>query len=153
MRNTHSRTTARRAGAGLTGFAALAAAAVLTAPSAMASIDTLTVEGSNYTVDKEYTISVTVSGAAAGLLVYFSDNGDFIGSPKVPWPPGHSSIAWTPAKTGKHTITVSQGSYNASTIVDVQAAAIGSGSSSSGSGFGPNGPFGSGSSGTTPNNK
>ncbi len=148
-----SRPGVRRAGLGATGFAALAAAAVLAAPAALASVDTVTVEGSGYTVGKEYTISVTVSGAAAGLLVYYSDNGDFIGSPKVPWPPGKSSIAWTPGTTGQHTITVEQGGFTRSVVVEVKDKPIGSGSSSSGSGFGPGGPLGSGSSGTTPDNK
>ncbi|WP_067700864.1 hypothetical protein [Nocardia jejuensis] len=146
-------TTARRAGAGLTGFAALATAAVLTASSASASIDSISVDGSNHTVGTEYTVSVTVSGAPAGLLVYFSDNGNAIAGPKVPLPPGHASIAWTPSDKGQHVITASQGSYTASTIVQVEDAPLGSGSSSSGSGFGPAGPLGSGSSGTTPGNK
>ncbi|WP_067716669.1 hypothetical protein [Nocardia yamanashiensis] len=153
MRITPARISLRRTGIGATGIAALAAAAVLAAPAALASVDTVTVEGSGYTVGKEYTISVTVSGAPAGLLVYYSDNGDFIGKPKVPWPPGKSSTAWTPSTAGKHTITVEQGGFTRSVVVDVQEQPIGSGSSSSGSGFGPGGPLGSGSSGTTPDNK
>ncbi|MGX1805554.1 hypothetical protein ACWIGI_07545 [Nocardia sp. NPDC055321] len=150
MRITPSRT-ARRAGAGFTGLAALAAAAVLSAPQALAAVDSVTVDGSDFRVGTEYTISATHSGAAAGLLVYFSDNGEFIGSPKVPWPVGQSSIAWTPSTAGKHIITVEQGGHTRSTVVEVQDAPLGSGSSTSGSGFGPAGPLGSGSSGTTGN--
>ncbi|MEU0544076.1 hypothetical protein [Nocardia sp. NPDC005978] len=150
MRITPSRT-ARRAGAGITGFAALAATAVLAAPQAVAAVDSVTVDGSDHRVGTEYTISATHSGAAAGLLVYFSDNGEFIGGPKVPWPVGQSSIAWTPATTGKHIITVEQGGYTRSVVVEVRDAPLGSGSSTSGSGFGPAGPLGSGSSGTTGN--
>ncbi|GAB4589404.1 hypothetical protein [Nocardia sp. IFM 10818] len=152
MRNTPQRIAARRAGVGVTGFAALAAAAVLTAPSAFATVDSVTVDGSDHRVGTEYTISATLSGAAAGLLVYFSDNGNFIGGAKVPWPPGHSSIEWTPDTKGQHIITVEQGGYTKSIIVDVKDAPLGSGSSSTGSGFGPGGPLGSGSSGTTPGN-
>lgn len=151
MRNTPARTTAaRRAGAGITGFAALAAAAVLSAPSALAAVDSVTVDGSDYRVGTEYTISATLSGAAAGLLVYYSDNGEFVGGPRIPWA-GKSDTVWTPSSTGKHIITVEQGGYTRSTVVTVKDAPLGSGSSTSGSGFGPAGPLGSGSSGKTGN--
>ncbi|MBF6182978.1 hypothetical protein [Nocardia otitidiscaviarum] len=140
---------AARAGVGLTGFAAAAAVAVLTAPAACAAVETVTVEGSTFRVGGEYTISATLGGASAGLLVYFSDNGEFIGAPKVPWPPGRSSITWKPETAGQHIITVEQGGSHRSVTVDVKQAPIGSGSSSTGSGFGPGGPLGSGSSGTT----
>ncbi|MEV6072679.1 hypothetical protein AB0L82_39575 [Nocardia sp. NPDC052001] len=153
MRIAPPRITARRAGAGITGFAAIAAAAVIAAPTACAAVDTVTVEGSNFQVDTEYTISATLSGASIGLLVYFSDNGQFIGSPKVPWPVGHSSITWKPSTKGQHIITVEQGGSTQSTTVTVADKPLGSGSSSSGSGFGPAGPLGSGSSGTTGNGK
>lgn len=143
-----SRRTAR-AGVGITGFAALAAVAVLTAPSALATVETVSVDGSEHRVGSEYTISATLGGASVGLLVYFSDNGEFIGSPKVPWPPGHSSITWKPESAGQHIITVEQGGTHKSVVVQVKDAPLGSGSSSSGSGFGPGGPLGSGSSGTT----
>ncbi|WP_067568687.1 hypothetical protein [Nocardia acidivorans] len=149
MRIASPRSAARRAGVGITGFAAVAAAAILAAPTACAAVDTVTVEGSNFQVDSTYTLSATLSGASAGLLVYFSDNGEFIGSPKVPWPVGHASISWTPSTKGQHIITVEQGGSTRSTVVNVADKPIGSGSSSSGSGFGPAGPLGSGSSGTT----
>ncbi|MFI6868014.1 hypothetical protein [Nocardia sp. NPDC050406] len=148
MSSTPFRRTAR-AGLGLTGFAAVAAVAVLAAPSAYAAVETVTVEGSGFRVGSEYTISATLGGASVGLLVYFSDNGEFIGGPKVPWPPGHSSITWKPETAGQHIITVEQGGTHQSVVVDVKEAPLGSGSSSSGSGFGPGGPLGSGSSGTT----
>ncbi|WP_405134492.1 hypothetical protein [Nocardia sp. NBC_01388] len=151
MRNAPPRITTRTAGAGITGFAALAVVAALTAPTACAAVDTVSVSGSNYQVGTQYTISADLSGASVGLLVYFSDNGNFIGSPKIPSPPGHSSISWTPSDKGQHILTVSQGNSTQSTIVNVSDAPIGSGSSSSGSGFGPAGPLGSGSSGNTSN--
>lgn len=151
MRNTPPRITARRAGVGITGFAALAAAAVLATPSAIAAVDTVSVDQSSLVVNKPYTVSATLSGASVGLLVYFSDNGNAIGAPKVPWPPGHASIGWTPNSSGQHTLTVSQGNNSQSIVVTVADAPLGSGSSSTGSGFGPGGPLGSGSSGTTPN--
>ncbi|NNH74727.1 hypothetical protein HLB23_33590 [Nocardia uniformis] len=149
MRTTRSRNTARRAGVGITGFAAMAAAVVLTAPSAFAAVESVSVDGSDYRVGGEYTISATLGGASVGLLVYFSDNGEFIGAPKVPWPPGKSSITWKPETTGQHILTVEQGGTHKSVVVNVKDAPLGSGSSSSGSGFGPGGPLGSGSSGTT----
>ena len=153
MRNAPSSITARRAGVGITGFTALAAATVLASPSALAAVDTVSLDASSPVKGKEYTISATLSGASVGLLVYFSDNGQFIGSPKVPWPPGHSSIAWTPSTSGQHILTVEQGGSTKSIVVQVGEPPIGTGSSSTGSGFGPGGPLGSGSSGTTPDNK
>ncbi|MBL1075723.1 hypothetical protein JK358_15110 [Nocardia sp. 2] len=150
MRSTDTRIIARRAAGTATGLAALAAVAVLAAPSALAKVDSISVDGANHAVGKQYTITVKLSGAAAGLLVYFTDNGNFIGGPKVPWPPGSATISWTPSEKGQHVITAEQGGYTASTVVQVGDEPIGSGSSSSGSGFGPGGPLGSGSSGTTP---
>ncbi|BAW03828.1 hypothetical protein NS14008_33495 [Nocardia seriolae] len=136
---------------GLTGFAALAATAVIAAPDALAAVDTVSIDQKNVVVDKAYTISATLSGASIGLLVYFSDNGNEIGPPRIPSPPGHASISWRPSTTGRHIITASQGPNSQSIVVDVADAPFGSGSTSSGSGFGSAGPLGSGSSGTTPN--
>ncbi|WP_433563478.1 Ig-like domain-containing protein [Nocardia sp. CA-151230] len=151
MRNTPPRISARRAGVGITGFAALAAAAVVAAPVSLAAVDTVSIDQTNPVVDKAYTISATLSGASIGLLVYFSDNGNEIGPPKIPSPPGHASISWRPTTSGQHVITASQGPNSQSIVVQVADAPLGSGSSSTGSGFGPAGPLGSGSSGTTPN--
>ncbi|GAB2542760.1 hypothetical protein [Nocardia heshunensis] len=151
MRNTPSGVGARRAAVGITGFAALAAAAVLAAPASLAAVDTVSVDQGTLVVDTTYTVSATLSGASIGLLVTFTDNGHDIGAPKVPWPVGHASIAWKPNTSGKHTLTASQGPNSQSIVVQVADAPLGSGSSSSGSGFGPAGPLGSGSSGTTGN--
>ncbi|MTE16561.1 hypothetical protein [Nocardia aurantiaca] len=151
MRNTPLRSSARRTGVGITGLAALGAAAVLAAPAALATVDSVSVSSNDLHVGKAYTVNASLSGAAAGLLVHFSDNGNEIGAPKVPWPPGSASISWTPDTSGQHIITVEQGGYTKSIVVQVADAPLGSGSSSTGSGFGPAGPLGSGSSGTTPN--
>ncbi|WP_054815945.1 hypothetical protein [Nocardia arizonensis] len=124
----------RGSGLGLTVFAAATAVTVLAAPSASAAVDSVTVSGTGYVVGSTYTIEAQLSGASAGLLVYFSDNGEFIGAPQVPWPPGHASISWKPSTAGQHIITVEQGGSTKTTVVDVtKPGQTGSGSASSGS--------------------
>ncbi|MEV6388497.1 hypothetical protein [Nocardia xishanensis] len=121
----------RGAGAGLTALAATAVT-VLAAPSASAAVQSVSVEGSDHKVGTTYTITAEVGGASGGLLVYFSDNGEFIGAPKVPWPPGSSTIEWKPSTPGQHIITVEQGGSTKSIVVEVSKASSG-GTGSSGS--------------------
>ncbi|WP_067840859.1 hypothetical protein [Nocardia lijiangensis] len=131
--------TRRGAGVGITAMAA-AAVTVLAAPSAYAAVQSVSVEGSNHKVGTTYTITAEVGGASGGLLVYFSDNGEFIGAPKVPWPPGSATIEWKPSTPGQHILTVEQGGSTKSIVVEVDKASSGgsgsSGSASSGSGTG-----------------
>ncbi|MBF6211365.1 hypothetical protein IU433_07405 [Nocardia puris] len=124
--------TRHTAGAGLTAFAAVAAVTVLAAPAAHAAVTSVSVDGGNHRVGQTYTITAKVGGASGGLLVYFSVNGEFIGAPKVPWPPGTATIEWTPSQPGEHIITVEQGGSTKSIMVDVGKASSG-GSGSSGS--------------------
>ena len=134
MRNTAPRISARRAGVGITGFAALAAAIVLAAPASVAAVDTVSIDPGNLVVDQAYTVSATLSGASIGLLVTFSDNVKQIGPPKIPSPPGHVSISWRPITSGRHILTASQGPNSQSIVVQVADAPFGSGSTSSGGG-------------------
>ncbi|BAD60036.1 Ig-like domain repeat protein [Nocardia farcinica] len=116
---------------------AAAAATVLVAPSAHASVQSLAVEGSTHVVGGTYTLTAQVGGASGGLLVYFSDNGEFIGAPTVPWPPGSATIDWQPSTPGRHILTAEQGGSTQSIVVAVEeAASPGSGSGSGGSGTG-----------------
>ncbi|MEU0544075.1 hypothetical protein ABZ319_29830 [Nocardia sp. NPDC005978] len=99
----------RRLGAGVASLAAAASIAVFAAPNAAATVDSITVSGSNHEINKEYTLSAKLSGAGIGLLVYWSVDGEDLSGPKVPMPIGQSSYPWKPTKAGKHLITCSQG--------------------------------------------
>ncbi|MGW4531554.1 hypothetical protein ACWEOI_11445 [Nocardia sp. NPDC004340] len=122
-------TTVRRLGAGLAGLAVITGGALAIqtheAPAAHATVDSITISGSNWTVGQTYTLSADLSGASFGLLVYWEDNGNPITSPasKVPWPPYHSSTDWTPNSPGQHVITLSQGSSTKSLVVNVSTVA------------------------------
>ena len=123
-----------RGGLAAAAFAAVTAVAVATAPGANAAVDAVAIEGSGtHVVGTTYTVQARLTGASAGLLVYFSDNGEFIGAPQVPWPPGQAQIAWKPTTPGQHIITVEQGGSVRSTVVNVTAASSGTGSSGTGS--------------------
>lgn len=66
----------RRIGVGVAGLAATAAVAVLAAPQAAATVDSVSISGSApYTINTGYTLTANLSGAGIGLLVYWSDNG------------------------------------------------------------------------------
>ncbi|MEV6767827.1 hypothetical protein AB0N05_04265 [Nocardia sp. NPDC051030] len=111
----------RHLGLGIAGLAAATGVvAVLAAPSAQATVDQIAVSGSDYKVGSTYTLSADLSGASIGLLVYWNDNGTSL-SPagKVPWPPGHASLDWTPKTAGQHVLTASQGSSTKSVVVNV----------------------------------
>ncbi|WP_280358081.1 hypothetical protein [Nocardia otitidiscaviarum] len=99
----------RRIGTGIAGFAAAATISVFAAPQASATVDSITVSGSDHVIDTEYQLSAKLSGAGIGLLVYWSDNGADISGPKVPWPVGEAHLSWTPTTPGRHLITCSQG--------------------------------------------
>ncbi|MFF0632431.1 hypothetical protein ACFYTS_07995 [Nocardia sp. NPDC004151] len=120
-------TTVRRLGAGLAGLAVIAggslAVATHEAPEAHATVDSITISGSNWTVGQTYTLSANLSGWEFGLLCYWEDNGNPITDPpsKVPWPVNHSSTDWTPTTPGKHTITLKQGSSTNTLIVNVSS--------------------------------
>ncbi|MTL10187.1 hypothetical protein GL307_00630 [Nocardia seriolae] len=114
----------RHLGIGLAGLAiATGAVAVVTtheAPAAHASVDSVTVSGSNWTVGNTYTLHASLSGASFGLLVYWSDNGNSLTpAGKVPWPPYNASLDWKPTTAGQHIITASQGSSTNTLIVNV----------------------------------
>ncbi|NNH74728.1 hypothetical protein HLB23_33595 [Nocardia uniformis] len=102
-------TFSRRIGTGVAGFATVAAVAVFAAPNASATVDSITVSGSNHVINTEYALTAKLSGAGIGLLVYWSDNGKDISGPKVPWPVGEAHLDWTPTTAGRHLITASQG--------------------------------------------
>ncbi|MET9491751.1 hypothetical protein [Nocardia sp. NPDC006630] len=108
----------RRIGAGVAGGAIAAAVAVFAAPQAGATVDSVTVSGSDpYTINTQYTLTAALSGAGIGLLVYWTDNGNTLTpAGKVPWPVGSSTLNWTPTTAGQHLITASQGG-NVKTIV------------------------------------
>ncbi|MFD7848203.1 hypothetical protein ACFV4K_35455 [Nocardia sp. NPDC059764] len=120
---------ARHLGAGLAVLAiATGAASVLAmhqAPAAHATVDSISISGSNWTVGQTYTLSANLSGWEFGLLCYWEDNGNPITDPaaKVPWPAYHSSTDWTPTTAGKHTITLKQGSSTNTLIVNVSTVA------------------------------
>ncbi|MFI6868013.1 hypothetical protein [Nocardia sp. NPDC050406] len=102
-------TFSRRIGTGIAGFATAAVVSVFAAPQASATVDAITVSGSNHVIDTEYALTAKLSGAGIGLLVYWSDNGEDISGPKVPWPVGEAHLNWTPKTPGRHLITCSQG--------------------------------------------
>ncbi|MFD7848202.1 hypothetical protein ACFV4K_35450 [Nocardia sp. NPDC059764] len=122
-------TTVRRLGAGLAGLAVVTGGALAMqtheAPAAHATVDSITISGSNWTVGQTYTLSANLSGWEFGLLCYWEDNGNPITDPaaKVPWPAYHSSTDWTPTTAGKHTITLKQGSSTNTLIVNVSTVA------------------------------
>ncbi|MEV0249211.1 hypothetical protein AB0H76_21610 [Nocardia sp. NPDC050712] len=109
----------RRFGAGLTGLAVASAVVVLAAPQAHAAVESIAVSGSGHAINTTYTLKATVGGAGFGLLVYWTDNGEDLSGPKVPWPVGESSIDWTPKTKGRHIITCAQGGSTKSLVVDV----------------------------------
>ncbi|WP_054815946.1 hypothetical protein [Nocardia arizonensis] len=137
----------RRLEAGLTGVAAMAAATVLLAPSAHATVDSVTVSGTTHLINTEYTLTAQLSGASIGLLVYWSDNGENITGPKVPWPVGVSTINWTPTTKGQHIITAAQGGSTKTVIVNVVDP---SEPTDPGGGTDPGTPGGTGSAGKLP---
>ncbi|WP_067568663.1 hypothetical protein [Nocardia acidivorans] len=112
----------RRLGAGVAGIATAAAVVVLAAPQASATVDSITITGGDpHTINTEYTLTANLSGAGIGLLVYWTDNGNDLSGPKVPWPVGYSSITWKPTTAGRHLLTCSQGGSTktiAITVVD-----------------------------------
>ncbi|WP_198347833.1 hypothetical protein [Nocardia terrae] len=114
----------RHIGVGLAGLAiATGAIGVLTtheAPAAHANVDSVTISGSNWTVNNTYTLHASLSGASFGLLVYWADNGNSL-TPvgKVPWPPYNASLDWTPKTPGQHTLTCTQNGVTQSVTVTV----------------------------------
>ncbi|MFR9753405.1 hypothetical protein ACL02S_20555 [Nocardia sp. 004] len=128
-----STTAARRVGTGLTSLAATAAVIVLAAPSAQATVKSVTISGSDHVVGTSYTLEATVGGISFGLPVTWTANGVKIGGPKVPWPPGKSTQEWTPESPGQHIITATQGSSTESIVVDVTKPGGSSGSANTGS--------------------
>ncbi|MFF2557818.1 hypothetical protein ACFVUS_42965 [Nocardia sp. NPDC058058] len=110
----------RRLGSSVAGIATAAAIVVLAAPQASATVDAITVSGSDpHTINTEYTLTANLSGAGIGLLVYWTDNGNDLSGPKVPWPVGFSSITWKPTTPGQHLLTASQGGSTKTIAVNV----------------------------------
>ncbi|MGN2635658.1 hypothetical protein ACTD5D_05570 [Nocardia takedensis] len=114
--------TRRRVAVGLAGLTTAAAVAVLAGP-AHATVESVTVSGADHKINQTYTLRAEVGGASFGLLVYWSDNGEAIAPPKVPWPVGESSIDWTPKTAGQHVLTASQGGSTKSVVVTVTSGA------------------------------
>ncbi|MFE2995906.1 hypothetical protein ACFXG4_12935 [Nocardia sp. NPDC059246] len=113
---------ARRIAAGVAGLATTAAVAVLAAPQAAATVDSVAISGTApYTINTSYTLTANLSGAGIGLLVYWSDNGASLtnGVGIVPWPVGYSHVDWKPTTAGQHMITASQGGNTKTVIVNV----------------------------------
>ncbi|WP_067543221.1 hypothetical protein [Nocardia crassostreae] len=118
----HLTTSGRRIGAGLAGLTLAAATAVVVtvSPAANANVDAITVSSPVLNVGGTYTLHASLSGASAGLLVYWSDNGESLTpAGKVPWPIGQVSVDWTPRTSGQHIITATQGSNTETLIVTV----------------------------------
>ncbi|RBO90723.1 hypothetical protein [Nocardia puris] len=112
-------TLGRRVGVGVAGFATAAAVAVFAAPPAHATVDSITISGSDHVIDTTYTLRAQLSGAGIGLLVYWTANGESIANPQVPWPVGESSVPWTPREAGQHLITAAQGGSTKTIVVNV----------------------------------
>ncbi|MFR9753404.1 hypothetical protein ACL02S_20550 [Nocardia sp. 004] len=129
------RTRALRAGTGLTSFAAIAATVVLAAPSAQASVSSVSVSGVLHTVGTTYTITAKIGGVSGLLPVAFSDNGNKLEtSPVLPNPlTGTAKIEWTPSSAGQHVITATQGFSTKSVAIDVREKSPITGSASGGS--------------------
>ncbi|MEU6579287.1 hypothetical protein [Nocardia sp. NPDC046763] len=103
----------RRVGIGMTGFATLAAASALTAPSALADITngSTTLIGSNYSAGQSYTVTSTIP-VLAGATFYLVDQdvtGNNLNSTtKTPAPNWSGSTQWTPKTAGTHQIWVQE---------------------------------------------
>ncbi|MFI2559329.1 hypothetical protein [Nocardia farcinica] len=108
-----------RIGSTVAGLTAATAIVVFAAPHANATVASVTVSGATHQLGQTYTLKAKLSGASIGLLVYWTDNGQDISGPKVPWPVGESSIEWTPTTPGQHLITASQGGSTKTVVVNV----------------------------------
>ncbi|MFC4125942.1 hypothetical protein [Nocardia rhizosphaerae] len=108
-------TSTRRAGAGLTAFGAIAAAAVLVAPQASALVQSVSVSGTTHYVDTSYTVTADVTVTSFLFKVTFTDNGTPIGDP-VSVSGGKATITWTPTTTGTHEIKAVQELVSSKTI-------------------------------------
>ncbi|MFJ4650732.1 Ig-like domain-containing protein [Nocardia sp. NPDC088792] len=102
----------RRAGIGITGFAAMATAAVIAAPGALADTtnNNLTVAGSNFYSNTAYTVTANISNITDAVNVWFYDNGNAIvpsgqNSPGITPANGTATLNWTPTTDGTHQIT------------------------------------------------
>ncbi|WP_067700861.1 hypothetical protein [Nocardia jejuensis] len=110
----------RRFGAGVAGLAAAASIAVLAAPQASATVDSVSISSTTVLIGQEYTLTAKLSGAGIGLLVYWTDNDQRLTDVgKVPMPIGESTLKWTPSTAGQHIIVASQGGNTKSLIVKV----------------------------------
>ncbi|MEV6100547.1 hypothetical protein [Nocardia sp. NPDC051981] len=137
---------ARRIGASVAGLATAAAVAVLAAPQAAATVDSVAISGSApYTINTSYTLTANLSGVGVGLLVYWSDNGANItnGLGVVPSPVGYSHVDWKPTTAGQHMITASQGGNTKTIIVNVTDPSQPGGGGGTGGGTGGSGGTGS----------
>ncbi|RMI28669.1 hypothetical protein [Nocardia stercoris] len=92
------------------GVMGLAAAAIAAAPMAAADVTNanLTVAGSQFVVNKSY--SITANAQIPGVVTHFYDNGVEIGSVPTLLSQGSLgnvpvTISWTPTTTGSHVIT------------------------------------------------
>ncbi|GAB3205320.1 hypothetical protein [Nocardia tengchongensis] len=112
----------QRAGYGAGAFGALAAVAVLAAPSASAVINNVVVASQNPVVGCSYLVTANTSLLGSVFTVKFSDNGQEFGQSSVVLAANQATITWIPKTPGKHTITATQ-ELISSQSVDVNVSA------------------------------
>ncbi|MBF6211596.1 hypothetical protein IU433_17140 [Nocardia puris] len=98
--------TRRRLAAGLTTLAAAGCAAVLTAPYASATVDSLTVSSRDLQAGCTYQLTAKVNH---WFEVWFYDNALVISGSPVKPVNGTATIQWKPGKSGTHTLAALQG--------------------------------------------
>ncbi|WP_433666606.1 hypothetical protein ACQP06_23305 [Nocardia sp. CA-136227] len=98
----------QRAGYGAGAFGAMAAVAVLAAPSASAVINNVVVASTNPVVGCSYLVTANTSLLGSVFTVTFLDNGVEFGKSSVVLAANQATINWTPKSAGKHTITAKQ---------------------------------------------
>ncbi|MGW4124230.1 hypothetical protein [Nocardia sp. NPDC004711] len=101
----------RRAGIGVTGFAAMAAV-IAGAPAASADLssNSISVAGNSHYVSQPYTLTADASAVPGCWMVWFYDTDKAItppgqDSPGVLPKNGAATVQWTPTTTGTHHIT------------------------------------------------
>ncbi|WP_067710545.1 Ig-like domain repeat protein [Nocardia yamanashiensis] len=95
-----------RAGFGATAFGALAATAVLAAPSANALVTGISVSGDKFCTGKTYTVTVDVTVTSFLFDVTLTDGSTEVGKAKPS--NGKATFSWTPTTTGSHTLKAVQ---------------------------------------------
>ncbi|MEC3914513.1 Ig-like domain-containing protein [Nocardia sp. CDC160] len=112
----------QRVGFGASTIGAMAAAAVLAAPSASAFVINVQLASNSPVVGCSDVITANVDITGDLVPVNFTDNGTSIGSASPAVGVNQATIKWTPTTAGKHTITASQPLSSKSIDVTVSAA-------------------------------